>query len=246
MRITLACALALVVVAVGSSQDRREARPVSKAVASDACKEFAQSFRNKDAKMRLAAVDLLVTKRHGSIAKCLAKALRDSSPDVRAYAAMALGKQACRDARTPLRRALLDGRNRASPKVLVAVLEAFVALKASPSLREMTKRFDQLPKEVQKGIVRALRWWRKSETVDFLARYIDVPNPKNVDSPTNPPASYWKKKRIAWEYWSDDLMDTLHHLTGEEFDDSGQIRAWRRKGGRIRKLQTTGKTGGRR
>ena len=60
-----------------------------------------------------------------------------------------------------------------------------------------------------------------------------MPQPKNVDDPSNPPASYWKDKVTRWNYWFLTVTESLVHLTGREFDSSKETRRWLKSSAKI-------------
>lgn len=70
-----------------------------------------------------------------------------------------------------------------------------------------------------------------SETNDkrlcrMLAENIENPQPTDVNSPTNPPAAWWKKR---WELWKESkaaCIETLDDLTGETFKTVEDARKW--------------------
>jgi len=93
----LLCACGLALVPVGA-QPREKARTVSDEVAKEAHKSFFKTYRARDPKIRLAAVDGLTTFRHPIVERCLAKALKDPDDTVRAAAAVRLGRQRTKSA----------------------------------------------------------------------------------------------------------------------------------------------------
>ena len=212
-------------------------KPVSKDVARAAAKEFASEYKSKDKKLRMAAVDRLTPYKHEIVAKCLEKALRDREPEVRASAAVRLGGQDAKRSLKVLGKALGDKRNRKSTKVMVAIFEAFRAHKKAPPLKTLKKLFNTGSKEVQREVVRTARFCRTKDTIKFLADLVDMPQPANVDSPTNPPASYWKDKVERWNFWFNDVNTTLVHLTGTEFDSTQEARKWTRSSTKILSIE---------
>jgi hypothetical protein len=237
--VLLAIPLLLAIPPRGHAQ--KEALPVSEEVAKEAVANFKREYRSRDFKVRLAAVDQLTRLKHAKVASCLSQALIDPHERVRAEAARRLGLQDPQRAIRPLRSALLARRNQKTPDVLIAVFEAYRQLESSPEIQDL-KSFDRWEKEIQREAIITLRYLRKVKTVEFLADYLDMPQPANVDSPTNPPASYWRGKVERWTYWIADLQETLHELTGETFEEEDQVREWRRRGGRVL-VQSPSKTG---
>lgn len=220
---------------------QKQALPVSDEVAKEAVANFKREYRSRDFKVRLAAVDQLTRLKHAKIVSCLSLALIDPHKRVRAEAARRLGLQDAKTATRHLRSSLLARRNAKTPEVLVAIFEAYRLLESSPQIQDL-KSFDRWEKEIQLEAIITLRYLRKVKTVEFLAEYLDMPQPANVDSPTNPPGSYWRGKVERWTYWIADLQETLFELTGETFEEHDQVREWRRRGGRVL-VQSPSKTG---
>lgn len=218
------------------AQDVPEARPVSKDVARRAGEEFRKTYNNKDPKIRLAAVDALTSLRHPVVAKCLARAMRDPEEKVRAAAAARMGLQRSKKALQVLTIAYQARHNRKDAVVMAGILEGFRRMRRSPHLKRVDSYFEKAPKEIQRELIKTLVYHRTPETVMFLGKLLKEPKPVNVDSPTNPPASYWKKKVQAWTYWINDVHDALDHLTGRDFAEPEEVRRWLRSGGKIRKL----------
>jgi len=210
---------------------------VSTDVAKAACKEFRSEFRTRDSKSRLAAVDRLAAYDHPLVAKCLGKALGDPDESVRAFVATSLGRQRDAMAAGYLKRAARVRRNQTCGVTMVAVLEGMRAHGCCPPFQDLKGVFKKGTKEVQREIILSLRYARGRDTVKFLAPMVDLPQPANVDDPSNPPASYWKDRVERWSYWYGALTETLVHLTGVEFDESVAVKAWLRGGGEILDLK---------
>ena len=68
----------------------------------------------------------------------------------------------------------------------------------------------------------------------MLTDHIDEPAPGNVNSGTNPPASYWKARWDAWENIKDVVQWALKEITGYEgeFHSSKQARDYIKDHGR--------------
>lgn len=229
--------LLVTLVLPADARGQASATAISDDIAKEAASLFALEFKSTDEKIRLAAVDRLSKLRHEAIVKCLSRAIDDPRPVVRAEAAVRLSEQDPKLAVAVLRRALLDReRNDKVPAVLVAVLQSYRALALSPELGDL-KRFDNWTKEVQKEAILTLRHLRKMEVLDFLAPLLDDPIPENVDSPTNPPGSYWKDRLERWRHWIGAVQETMDVLTGCTFEDQKAFKEWKRKGGKVLPLK---------
>jgi hypothetical protein len=209
-------------------------RVVSKEIAQEALKEFKTTYRSKDERIRLAAVDRLTTYQHALVAKGLADVLRrDSSSKVRAAAAVRLGLQEWDEVHKPLRIAWIQKANRKEPEILMAVTEAWRKLERSPPLKELTRDWDEHTKEVQRSVIRTTVFVRDTATVEWLAPLLDNPRPVDVDDPNNPPADHWKDKIIRWHFWVVDVQSALADLTDRDFESTKEVREWLSEGGKV-------------
>jgi hypothetical protein len=59
-----------------------------------------------------------------------------------------------------------------------------------------------------------------------LAEQIDEPRPGDVNSPDNPPASYWEAKWKAWKELADPVHRALKALTGQDFKSMDEAKKW--------------------
>ena len=58
---------------------------------------------------------------------------------------------------------------------------------------------------------------RRLEHAEKLCELLDSPQPGSVDSPTNPPASYWEALWETWNWMRRDVTWSLQQITGEVF-----------------------------
>ena len=208
---------------------------ISDDVAKLAIKEFEGLYSDKDRRRRLAAVETVGRYRHPKIVRCLGKALlADPDGDVAAAAARALATQPEKEARKLLLGAHASKSVLDRGPVLAAVLAALTELGSPPPFNQLVSGFDGHPMEVQREVIRAVALVRTKKAVEFLAGIHDTPQPDDVDSPTNPPADYWKKRVTQWTYWHEDVLHSLVELTGEQFEDEKSVRVWLKKGGKVR------------
>ena len=56
--------------------------------------------------------------------------------------------------------------------------------------------------------------------------------PANVDSPTNPPASYGKARWHSWAAWKGKVKDALFAITGQRFSTGKEAKAWLKENAR--------------
>ena len=59
-----------------------------------------------------------------------------------------------------------------------------------------------------------------------LAEQLDEPAPGDVNSPSNPPASWWEKKWNMWKACRADAARALREITGKEFEKTAEAKAW--------------------
>jgi hypothetical protein len=218
------------------AQNLPDAEPVSDEVAREAVRTFAGAYKDKDPNIRLSAVGALTRLRHADVAKALGRTLADSDPRVAEAGALRLGLQDRKTAAPMLRNHFAAMRPGAPVPVQVAVLASLRRLESVPPFADLTSRFEGAPIEVQREIIRALAFHRDMKTVEWLAPHLDFPAPANKDDPLNPPAEYWKARVESWKFWIRDLHDVLVDLTGQDFEESAQVKEWRKKGGKLRPL----------
>jgi hypothetical protein len=47
-----------------------------------------------------------------------------------------------------------------------------------------------------------------------------------VNSPSNPPASWWEQRWKMWKPVKAEVVEALEELTGESFKDTASAKAW--------------------
>lgn len=60
----------------------------------------------------------------------------------------------------------------------------------------------------------------------LLAEFLDEPRAGDVNSGTNPPASYWEARWKLWNAVQPHVVDALHAITGETFHTTKDAKAW--------------------
>jgi hypothetical protein len=68
--------------------------------------------------------------------------------------------------------------------------------------------------------VKDKRWSR------LLAEMVDEPRAGDVNSPSNPPASYWEALWKAWNQMKPHVNEALKALTGQEFKTTADAKKW--------------------
>lgn len=224
------------------------ARPVSDEVAKDAISEFKKAVRNRDVTIRLAAVGRIGALQHEKIPTLLLTVARgDTSDRVRQAAAHLLSGQDMTVAAPLLRRSISAIMKMKDTEAASLLLEACYRAKLVLPLKTLTSGFDEHPKELQRGVVRLLRFVRSRDAVLWLAEHLEEPAPEWVDDPRNPPAEFWAEKQEKWRYWHDEVALSLETMTGQLFDTEKIVKEWVKKGGKIKPLDpetgTTPSTG---
>lgn len=210
------------------------AQEATAAVVKTTLSEFRRDYRSTDERVRLAAVDRLLPVVHKSIADELRSvAVKDRDLAPRLLAIKGLEKQDPKLAGRHLWSAFQAGPNYDNEKARRAIMESLLVVGHCPPFKELTRGADRGSKEELKAICALLRFHRDLESVEFLAERLDMPQPEDVDSPTNPPASYWQEKVEVWTHCIETIHLSLRHLTGRDFAESKEIRAWRKSGGKI-------------
>lgn len=118
--------------------------------------------------------------------------------------------------RTLRGRGFLNGR----PEAAAAVIEVLGKLGDERALRDVERELKRFgDPRIQRASIRYFGWIRTKDRsiVRFLCEQLDSPEPGDVDSPTNPPASYWEERWRAWNHWRRDLTWSLRRITGQTF-----------------------------
>ena len=95
--------------------------------------------------------------------------------------------------------------------------------------REAYGYFRRDTKETHKAATRYLGLVRDKDAFRLLAGKLDEPRAANVNSPTNPPASWWKERWYEWnsnKKWTKWAISQL--VEGETFDTTKEAEDWAR------------------
>ncbi len=213
--------------------DKKEARAMLKAFKKNL------SRAKKSPLVRREVVQALVRKGHPSFVAPLEKLARtDKSKLVRAAAVEALGKLDFPRTRKALLK-ILGGRGLTKdPLVLLAALDALDRLGYHPiffqTLSDLfEKTWDMAsPGVPQQKILRLFAKGKEKRAFRLLVDHLDEPRPSDVNSASNPPASWWEKRWKAWHYWRGDVKAALREITGVEFSRAEFYKKWARRMGR--------------
>ena len=106
------------------------------------------------------------------------------------------------------------------PQVTAAAIHSLGKLGYQKVERDVYSEFKRYGQE---GVMRAcVRYFGLIKTKDksivrTLCEELSAPEPGNVDSPTNPPASYWAARWKAWNAIRRDVSWALKEITGQVF-----------------------------
>jgi len=106
------------------------------------------------------------------------------------------------------------------PIVVAALIDAMGRLDFERALKDVHSEFNsEGPKEVMRACVRYFGQVRCKDkgVVRKLCRELSAPEPSNVDSATNPSASYWETRWKTWSYYRRDVSWSLKEITGQSF-----------------------------
>jgi hypothetical protein len=183
----------------------------------------------EDALPALVAID---GKKHASFEGPLGKLLSHAVADVAVRAAAALGDRAGPKTGSLLwRSGWLAPANKKRPEVQAAVLQAM----GRAGIELDAKQYDE---------VESL--WRRqpnARTVSLIAEYfaavktdkrplrllaeaLDEPIAGSVNSPSNPPASYWEARWKMWQATKPHVQAAIRAITGQNFETSAEAKAW--------------------
>jgi hypothetical protein len=186
----------------------------------------------------LAAVDRLLPYVHKSIAdelKSVAVKEREVSP--RLLAVRGLQSQDKKLASKHLWSAYNSSNNQESQKVRKAILDSLFVVEYCPPTKDLLRGIDRMEKDEQKAICMLIRYCRDMDSVEFLGTRLEMPQPDDVDSPTNPPAEYWREKVEVWTHCIEAVHGSILHLTGRDFADEKEMKQWRKGAGKIIPLE---------
>lgn len=106
------------------------------------------------------------------------------------------------------------------PKLIAALIDALGRLKCAKAEKIVEGHFRQFgDRDVMQASIRFFGQLptRDKGTARALAELLEPPAPADVNSPTNPPASYWAARWEQWNYFRRDVTWSLQQITGEVF-----------------------------
>ena len=198
-------------------------------------RETAKQLHGKKAKLRdrLKAVELLGRHSNVHLVQPLLKIVKtDKAKTIRQAAVKALGEQPSRRARPALMHLIEQANIRKEPSFSAALVRAVgknsYIQKDWREFRKMFEKTIDVPNAaaMHLAILEVAGQHREVEAVDYLMRHIDEPIPVNVDSASNPPASYWEARYKNWQKWRPQVIESLFKITGQRFGNAKEAKIW--------------------
>ena len=231
--ILVACALAC-----SQAVRAQESRKVDDREARRLIREFDKAVKSKQSSLssRLTSVNNLGKSSNGLFVKPLLRTARsDSAKSVRQAAALAIGNQPAKQARSALQLLLKKTSITSEPNVTAAIIKAIdkssYQAKDYKTFKSLFERSlaDQRCVAAQIAILEMFGHHKEVEAAQYLSMHIDAPAPAWVDDPSNPPASYWEARYKNWQKWRNQLKEALFQITGQRFASNKEARAWLKK-----------------
>ena len=82
---------------------------------------------------------------------------------------------------------------------------------------------------VHEAILELVRDHKEKQAIPLLLNNMDEPSAQNVDAAENPPREYWKARWHAWAAWKAKVKEAMKAITGQDFANAGEARAWLKK-----------------
>jgi len=205
--------------------DREEAKKLLAALT--------KAVKTKEAAKIIAAVEPMITRSNERFFKDLAKLAKDKKLNVRIVSLKALGSQ-----KEPVKKitSTLFGILRAKPfkhsgPTLAMAIDSLRRQNASKKqiVDEIESHFKKVKhRPVMKACVRYFGDLLMKDKVKLLVVWVEEPRPANVNSPTNPPASYWKARWDTWNEMKETVWYSLETITGKDFKTQREWEKWLR------------------
>jgi hypothetical protein len=180
----------------------------------------------------LPALEAIEGKTHATFEAPLVKMLAHSLGEVATRAAMALADRAGPKTGSALwRSGWLAPANKRRPEVQAAVLSAM----GRAGLLLDAKQYDEVEslwrKQTNARTVTLIAGYFAAVKTDkrplrLLSEALDEPGAGSVNSPTNPPASYWEARWKMWQATKPAIQEAVQAITGQKFESSAEAKAW--------------------
>ena len=201
-----------------------------------AVRDFKRAIKGKRSMAeRMKAVDALAIGANKAMVAPLSTVIAgDKSVLVRKRAAEVLSLQPAKQAQPAILR-LLDGKKgKPAPPVMASLVEGLSRLGYRPKDWKMIEKMFVLDYAAERGllleaILDLVIAHKETKAIGMLLDNLDEPAPEDVDSPSNPPASYWEARWKAWRVWRPRVKEALFVVTGQKFSTAQEARNWLRK-----------------
>lgn len=215
---------------------------IDKVQAKELAKAFTRAWKaikSDDIDAQLEALERYPQGRHPEMVKPLSPALAKGEHPVRRAAAWTLATLGCEKAIPLLKKAMRSQKNRKEGDIMDAIGTA-IGCCANPKkslYKTYSKGFDNAPKEEKRAVVLMFGHAKEEKALPLLAQWLGAPAPENPDSPSNPPASYWKARYAEWNFVKQRVSWAIWNITGELLESEEDVEEWiaeKKKRGRRR------------
>ena len=175
----------------------------------------------------------------GGVSRHLIKPLqkfieRDGSVVLQREAVEMLAKQDGKTAKEAVIKLLGNARVTGTPQVQADLVRALSATgytaKDWKVIDDMFESdYDNARIPVHEAILELVRDHKEKQAVPLLLNNMDEPSASNVDAAENPPREYWKARWHAWATWKAKVKEAMKAITGHDFANAPQARAWLKK-----------------
>lgn len=188
---------------------------------------------------RLQELEGLDTMQHERLVSILHKVMtRDPSTIVRAKAARALVAQ---PASKVLKIAMVQVKDRSvlAEGTLAEPMIRILSYYGAPAKvwKGLRSRFVDIGVNAQKAFLEHVAAKKDWDSVPLLVANLDAPAPADVNSASNPPASYWKMRWDKWKVFRPHVLTALQSILGRSFENAKDARAFIEKNGGFAKMR---------
>ena len=221
--------LLLLVPAPAPAQDNPtdEPQPMEDADARKLLRELDKSIKSKEPRLRMEAVKTLASHQNEQFIKPLAKLCKDKDVKVVEAAIGALGNQPFKKSQDALIKLVRNPRYAFDETLGPELMRSLGKVGWSKSHYEILRDlFDDADKKTKKAMFEMFAAQKEVRAFSLFADNLEEPRPANVNSPSNPPASYWKKRWEEWSYYKAVVRKGMTTLTGQSFATTKDAKEW--------------------
>ncbi len=113
--------------------------------------------------------------------------------------------------------------------LLLTAGRALGACATKSQLRALGKNFRKGGSHVRRGIIMVWAGTRDWGAIKLLGEWIERPRPGNVNSPSNPPASWWRQRHREWRQIQRQVEWGLWEITGQVFYTEKEVKEFLKK-----------------